>query len=53
MLYPKYNVKNGCWTWKSTVTGFRMGTNSLRRFLMYPFTRVAWRQIRSASSRVR
>jgi hypothetical protein len=43
VLYPKYNSINGSWSWRSTRTGFRMGTNSFLRFLMYPFTRKAWR----------
>lgn len=45
MIYPKINrTKSGKFTfnWVSTRTGFRFGTNSIRRWIWYPFSAVAW-----------
>ncbi len=45
MIYPKIvRSKSGDLTylWRSTRSGFRYSTKSAIKFLMYPFSRVAW-----------
>jgi len=45
MIYPTIKKKRGgifTFNWISTRTGFRFGTNSIRRWIAYPFTRAAW-----------